>query len=69
MHRRINYLITLHKCVALPRHQSAKLGIELAGGDESNFLHGDAGIFVASVQAGSAADGKLFPRDRILAVC
>ncbi|XP_067050265.1 uncharacterized protein [Acropora muricata] len=53
---------------ALPRHQSAKLGIELAGGDESNFLHGDAGIFVASVQAGSAADGKLFPRDRILAI-
>ncbi|KAK2551225.1 Calmodulin [Acropora cervicornis] len=34
---------------ALPRHQSAKLGIELAGSDESNFLHGDAGIFVASI--------------------
>ena len=29
----------------------------------------DAGIFVASVQAGSAADGKLFPGDKILAVC
>ena len=38
------------------------------GGEGTNYIPGDPGIFVANVRPGSVADGKLFIGDRIVAV-
>ena len=43
------------------------LGIQLMGGANVT-RKGEPGIFVANVKRGSAAEGKLFPGDKILAV-
>ena len=51
------------------RLKSTKLGIKLVGGKGHNFIHGDPGIFVSRVRPGSLADGRLYPGDRIVAVC
>ena len=54
---------------SVARLKSTKLGIKLVGGKGQNFIHGDPGIFVSRVKAGSLADGRLYPGDRIIAVC
>ena len=53
---------------ASQRLKSTKLGIKLKGGEGTNYIHGDPGIFVTNVRPGSIADGKLFPGDRIVMV-
>ena len=54
---------------SVARLKSTKLGIKLEGGKGHNFIHGDPGIFVSRVRPGSLADGRLYPGDRIVAVC
>ena len=54
---------------SVARLKSTKLGIKLVGGKGQNFIHGDPGIFVSRVRAGSLADGRLYPGDRIVTVC
>ena len=39
------------------------------GGEGTNYIPGDSGIFVANVRPGTIADGKLYIGDRIVAVC
>jgi len=53
---------------ASQRLKSTKLGIKLKGGEGTNYIHGDPGIFVTNVRPGSIADGKLFPGDRIVMI-
>lgn len=48
--------------------ENNKLGIQLAGGPETDDNIGYPGIYVANVKLGSLAEGKLFPGDKILAV-
>ena len=54
---------------SVARLKSTKLGIKLVGGTGQNFIHGDPGIFVSRVRPGSLADGRLYPGDRMVAVC
>lgn len=63
-----NAVIFSSQHLATSGENNNKLGIQLAGGPETDDNVGYPGIYVANVKPGSIAEGKLFPGDKILAV-